>query len=61
MTLDYQEDFEFFKTIIENLNDDFTLKINHENKRNIKLFIKQNIKLKQYKCPFVVCSKVFNT
>ena len=24
MTLDYQEDFEFFKTIIENLNDDFT-------------------------------------
>ena len=24
MTLDYQEDFEFFKTIIENLNDNFT-------------------------------------
>ena len=26
MTLDYQEDFDFFKTIIENINDDFTLK-----------------------------------
>jgi len=26
MTLDYEEDFDFFKTIIENLNDDFTLK-----------------------------------
>jgi len=25
MTLDYQEDFDFFKTIIENINDDFTL------------------------------------
>ena len=23
MTLDYQEDFDFFKTIIENLNDRF--------------------------------------
>ena len=26
MTLDYEEDFDFFKTIIENLNDGFTLK-----------------------------------
>ena len=26
MTLDYQEDFEFFKNVIENLNDDFTFK-----------------------------------
>ena len=25
MTLDYQEDFDFLKTIIENINDDFTL------------------------------------
>ena len=25
MTLDYQEDFDFFKTIIENINNDFTL------------------------------------
>jgi len=25
MTLDYQEDFDFFKTIFENINDDFTL------------------------------------
>jgi len=25
MTLDYQEDFDFFKTIIENINNHFTL------------------------------------
>ena len=25
MTLDYQEDFDFFKTVIENLDNDFSL------------------------------------
>ena len=26
MTLDYQEDFEFFKNVIENLDEEFTFK-----------------------------------